>query len=120
MWGWLADDPKVVVIRPSVKVYGHAKEVGSSAQADHWWPLKVPESSCAVFLLVAGLRPVKDPLFLLDTFSKWHANLLCASSSAGFREDTIPIPYLMVIGPILDSSYAEIFLSRVQSLPGIL
>ncbi|EDV22438.1 uncharacterized protein TRIADDRAFT_59037 [Trichoplax adhaerens] len=38
-----------------------------------------------IFLLVAGIRPIKDPLFLADAVSEWH------------RKD--PSIYLVIIGP---------------------
>nr|XP_048289649.1 glycosyltransferase 1 domain-containing protein 1 isoform X4 [Myodes glareolus] len=38
-----------------------------------------------VFLVICGLRPVKDPLYLVDAFSEWH------------QEE--PNVYMMIVGP---------------------
>eukprot|EP00112_Aurelia_sp_Birch-Aquarium-sp1_P024729 Seg796.2 transcript_id=Seg796.2/GoldUCD/mRNA.D3Y31 product="Glycosyltransferase 1 domain-containing protein 1" protein_id=Seg796.2/GoldUCD/D3Y31 len=50
-------------------------------------------NNAIVFLLVAGLRPVKDPLFLAETFAEWHKT-----------DDRI---YLMIVGPEIDKEYAK-------------
>ncbi|XP_028719435.2 glycosyltransferase 1 domain-containing protein 1-like [Peromyscus leucopus] len=38
-----------------------------------------------VFLVICGLRPVKDPLYLVDAFSEWH------------QEE--PNVYMVIVGP---------------------
>ncbi|RDD41084.1 Glycosyltransferase 1 domain-containing protein 1 [Trichoplax sp. H2] len=45
-----------------------------------------------IFLLVAGIRPIKDPLFLADAVSEWH------------RKD--PSIYLVIIGPEIDTEFS--------------
>nr|XP_045011626.1 glycosyltransferase 1 domain-containing protein 1 isoform X3 [Jaculus jaculus] len=41
--------------------------------------------SLYVFLLICGLRPVKDPLYLVDAFSEWHQEA--------------PNVYMVIVGP---------------------
>ncbi|KAL0979475.1 hypothetical protein UPYG_G00185570 [Umbra pygmaea] len=47
----------------------------------------------SVFLLVCGLRRVKDPLYLLQAFSEWHTEN--------------PLVVLIIIGPKIDPLYTE-------------
>ncbi|XP_062310469.1 glycosyltransferase 1 domain-containing protein 1 isoform X1 [Osmerus eperlanus] len=51
------------------------------------------EEDLRVFLLVCGLRRVKDPLYLLEAFSEWH------------RQD--PLTVLVIIGPKIDPVLTE-------------
>ncbi|XP_042187532.1 glycosyltransferase 1 domain-containing protein 1 isoform X3 [Oncorhynchus tshawytscha] len=46
-----------------------------------------------VFLLVCGLRRVKDPLYLLEAFSEWHTEN--------------PLVVLIIIGPKIDPVFTE-------------
>ncbi|XP_032165453.1 glycosyltransferase 1 domain-containing protein 1 isoform X5 [Mustela erminea] len=48
-----------------------------------------------IFLLVCGLRQVKDPLYLVDVFSEWH------------REE--PNVYMVIAGPALTDCYSGRF-----------
>lgn len=59
-----------------------------------------------IFLLVAGIRPVKDPLFLVESFSQWHEQN-CDS-------------FLVVIGDERHSEYYETFTTRISLLNGII
>ncbi|KAJ3603814.1 hypothetical protein NHX12_028555 [Muraenolepis orangiensis] len=67
-----------------------------------------------VFLLVCGLRRVKDPLYLAEVFTEWH------------RQD--PLNVLVIIGPEIDAELTEeveavaqrragVFLARGRSRP---
>ncbi|XP_037017009.2 glycosyltransferase 1 domain-containing protein 1 isoform X5 [Artibeus jamaicensis] len=46
-----------------------------------------------VFLLICGLRQVKDPLYLVDAFSEWH------------RQE--PDVYLVIVGPEVDPVFTR-------------
>ncbi|XP_035197016.1 glycosyltransferase 1 domain-containing protein 1 isoform X4 [Oxyura jamaicensis] len=58
-----------------------------------------------VFLLVCGLRRVKDPLYLVDVFSDWH------------RKD--PSVHLGIIGPAVDPLFTNEVKEKVKRAPGI-
>jgi len=62
-------------------------------------------NNAVIFLLIAGLRPVKDPLFLVQTFSEWH------------QEDRRI--HLLIVGPEVDTSYSTYFKAALQSFPGV-
>ncbi|PNJ81949.1 hypothetical protein CR201_G0000668 [Pongo abelii] len=55
------------------KIYVQSQEINQSADNLH------------IFLLICGLRQVKDPLYLVDAFSEWH------------QEE--PNVYLVILGP---------------------
>ncbi|KAM6155792.1 glycosyltransferase 1 domain-containing protein 1 [Rhynchocyon petersi] len=58
-----------------------------------------------VFLLVCGLRQVKDPLFLVDAFSAWH------------QEE--PSVYMVIVGPEVDPVFTRDVKARVQRSAGV-
>ncbi|XP_059511049.1 glycosyltransferase 1 domain-containing protein 1 isoform X3 [Stegostoma tigrinum] len=58
-----------------------------------------------VFLLVCGLRRVKDPLFLVDAFSAWH------------KKD--PRVYLIIIGPEVDVAFTQQVKAKVKDASGV-
>ncbi|XP_026998735.1 glycosyltransferase 1 domain-containing protein 1 isoform X1 [Tachysurus fulvidraco] len=58
-----------------------------------------------VFLLVCGLRKVKDPLYLLNTFSEWHAQN--------------PLVILIIIGPKIDPVLSSEVEERVKRSAGV-
>ncbi|XP_078083171.1 glycosyltransferase 1 domain-containing protein 1 [Mustelus asterias] len=58
-----------------------------------------------IFLLVCGLRRVKDPLFLVDAFSAWHK-----------KE---PRVYLIIIGPEVDAAFTQQVAAKVKSAHGV-
>ncbi|XP_014675149.1 PREDICTED: glycosyltransferase 1 domain-containing protein 1-like [Priapulus caudatus] len=60
-----------------------------------------------IYMLVAGVRPVKDPLYLAEAFSDWH----CSVNSKA---------YLVIVGPPLDEDYLNQFQAVVSRLPGVL
>lgn len=56
------------------------------------------------FLMVTGIRPVKDPMFLLQT---WIT----------FSEENPHLELkLLILGPVLDSDYANLFFNLLSSL----
>ncbi|XP_036132290.1 glycosyltransferase 1 domain-containing protein 1 [Molossus molossus] len=58
-----------------------------------------------LFLLICGLRPVKDPLYLVDAFSEWH------------REE--PSAYLVIVGPEVDPEFSREVRAKVQRSAGV-
>ncbi|NXS33174.1 GL1D1 protein, partial [Pomatostomus ruficeps] len=58
-----------------------------------------------LFLLICGLRRVKDPLYLVEVFSDWH------------RKD--PSVHLGIIGPAVDPLYTSEVKEKVKRAPGV-
>lgn len=58
-----------------------------------------------LFLLVCGLRRVKDPLYLVEVFSEWH------------RKD--PSVHLGIIGPAVDPVFSSEVKEKVKRAPGV-
>ncbi|XP_045880562.1 glycosyltransferase 1 domain-containing protein 1 isoform X2 [Meles meles] len=58
-----------------------------------------------IFLLVCGLRQVKDPLYLVDVFSEWH------------REE--PNVYMVIAGPEVDPVFTREVKARVKRTAGV-
>ncbi|NWX66476.1 GL1D1 protein, partial [Promerops cafer] len=58
-----------------------------------------------LFLLVCGLRRVKDPLYLVEAFSDWH------------RKD--PSVHLGIIGPAVDPLFTSEVKEKVKRAPGV-
>ncbi|XP_040475974.1 glycosyltransferase 1 domain-containing protein 1 isoform X3 [Ursus maritimus] len=56
-----------------------------------------------IFLLVCGLRQVKDPLYLVDAFSEWH------------REE--PNVYMVIVGPEVDPVFTREVKAKVKRCP---
>ncbi|XP_041377566.1 glycosyltransferase 1 domain-containing protein 1-like isoform X2 [Gigantopelta aegis] len=64
-------------------------------------------STLKIFLLVGGVRPVKDPVYLFDIFSEWHK-----------QDDSV---FLIVVGPKVDLQYCEeVFSPAVDSAYGVI
>ncbi|NXQ55038.1 GL1D1 protein, partial [Anthoscopus minutus] len=61
--------------------------------------------SLHLFLLVCGLRRVKDPLYLVEVFSDWH------------RKD--PSVHLGIIGPAVDPLFTSEVQEKVRRAPGV-
>ncbi|XP_072538630.1 glycosyltransferase 1 domain-containing protein 1 [Salminus brasiliensis] len=58
-----------------------------------------------VFLLVCGLRRVKDPLYLLNAFSEWHAQN--------------PLVILIIVGPKIDPVFSSEVEESVKRSAGV-
>ncbi|XP_048641866.1 glycosyltransferase 1 domain-containing protein 1 isoform X2 [Marmota marmota marmota] len=58
-----------------------------------------------VFLLICGLRQVKDPLYLVDAFSEWH------------QEE--PNVYMVIVGPEVDPVFTREVKARVKRAAGV-
>ncbi|XP_015679100.1 glycosyltransferase 1 domain-containing protein 1 [Protobothrops mucrosquamatus] len=63
------------------------------------------EQNLYIFLLICGLRRVKDPLYLLDVFSEWH------------QEDSRV--HLIIIGPAADPTFAKEVEEKVKRAAGV-
>ncbi|XP_054852652.1 glycosyltransferase 1 domain-containing protein 1 [Eublepharis macularius] len=64
------------------------------------------DNNCSyLFLLICGLRRVKDPLYLVDAFSDWH------------RKETAV--HLIIIGPAVDPVFAEEVKEKVKRADGV-
>ncbi|XP_026572011.1 glycosyltransferase 1 domain-containing protein 1 [Pseudonaja textilis] len=61
--------------------------------------------SLYIFLLICGVRRVKDPLYLLDVFSEWH------------REDSRV--HLIIVGPAADPTFAKEVEEKVNKADGV-
>ncbi|XP_063820677.1 glycosyltransferase 1 domain-containing protein 1 isoform X2 [Pseudophryne corroboree] len=58
-----------------------------------------------IFLLICGLRKVKDPLFLVDAFAEWHE-----------REPNV---YLVIIGPMVDQLFTNEVKAKLRNIDGV-
>eukprot|EP01135_Chromosphaera_perkinsii_P011232 Nk52_evm13s2367 gene=Nk52_evmTU13s2367 len=63
---------------------------------------ELKENDKIVFILPASIRPVKDPMYLLDVFAKWR--------------QSNPKVTLMIIGRELDEEYGTVFKQKLASL----
>uniref|UniRef100_A0A3Q1MKJ3 Glycosyltransferase 1 domain containing 1 n=1 Tax=Bos taurus TaxID=9913 RepID=A0A3Q1MKJ3_BOVIN len=75
------------------KIYVQSQEINQSADNLH------------VFLLICGLRQVKDPLYLVDAFSEWH------------QEE--PNIYMVIVGPEVDPVFTREVKAKVKRTPGV-
>ncbi|XP_018431992.1 PREDICTED: glycosyltransferase 1 domain-containing protein 1 isoform X1 [Nanorana parkeri] len=58
-----------------------------------------------IFLLICGLRRVKDPLYLVDTFAEWHK-----------REPNV---HLAIIGPMVDPLFTSEVKAKLRNVEGV-
>ncbi|CAH1800458.1 unnamed protein product [Owenia fusiformis] len=103
--------PQAVVTEPStfsIHDYLHKhcgvgaiETVGSRAAA------QVCRDKVKIVTLVAGIRPVKDPLFLVKAFSEWH--------TAGHKDFIF-----VIIGPTEDDSYTLKFKNEINRSEGVI
>jgi len=84
--------PRLAVIPQGVLVPGGPD--GGPPVASVHDVLQLPRGT-PVVLHVAGLRPVKDPLFVVAAFQQWRQRLVPTSSDGHF-------PVLVLVGPALD------------------
>ncbi|XP_048467205.1 glycosyltransferase 1 domain-containing protein 1 isoform X2 [Rhincodon typus] len=89
--------PQAIVTKPSTK-FNWEEFLQSSG-------IHCKNIEAYVFLLVCGLRRVKDPLFLVDAFSAWH------------KKD--PRVYLIIIGPEVDVAFTQQVKAKVKNASGI-
>ncbi|XP_006813513.1 glycosyltransferase 1 domain-containing protein 1-like, partial [Saccoglossus kowalevskii] len=58
-----------------------------------------------IFLLVAGIRPVKDPLYIVQAFSEWY-----------LKDSNI---HLVIVGPEIDKELTKTVKGTVAKLAGV-
>ncbi|KYO39591.1 glycosyltransferase 1 domain-containing protein 1 isoform C [Alligator mississippiensis] len=58
-----------------------------------------------LFILICGLRRIKDPLYLVDVFSEWH------------RKE--PNVHLAIIGPTVDPLFVSEVKEKIKRSPGV-
>uniref|UniRef100_A0ABM5F1D2 Glycosyltransferase 1 domain-containing protein 1 isoform X2 n=1 Tax=Pogona vitticeps TaxID=103695 RepID=A0ABM5F1D2_9SAUR len=63
------------------------------------------DSNLRLFLLICGLRRVKDPLYLVDAFAEWH-----------HKEPNV---HLIIIGPAVDPVFTEEVKEKVKRVDGV-
>nr|XP_020644553.1 glycosyltransferase 1 domain-containing protein 1 isoform X2 [Pogona vitticeps] len=63
------------------------------------------DSDLRLFLLICGLRRVKDPLYLVDAFAEWH-----------HKEPNV---HLIIIGPAVDPVFTEEVKEKVKRVDGV-
>ncbi|KAJ8285842.1 hypothetical protein GJAV_G00031560 [Gymnothorax javanicus] len=109
----MKEEAEVFWLSQSSKIYIQPQGIETRAAASFSWRdfLKSTGVNSAgveglhVFLLVCGLRRVKDPLYLVEAFSEWHA------------ED--PSVFLIIIGPKIDPVFTaevEVNLERTRGV----
>ncbi|XP_057295030.1 glycosyltransferase 1 domain-containing protein 1-like isoform X1 [Hydractinia symbiolongicarpus] len=104
MWDGLAENSIIVQpqgVQTIPGIYGF-EDLFSNLEKE---AMKVTIDQMRIFLLVGGIRPVKDVTFLFDVFSDWH------------QQD--PSICLVVIGPELDICYAKYCRDKIEILEGI-
>eukprot|EP00117_Sycon_ciliatum_P009689 scpid64301/ scgid11877/ Glycosyltransferase 1 domain-containing protein 1 len=103
---WPACSDKMIIQAQSVERSISRERYPSIAR---WLRSISPASSIpsnpVVFMLVAGIRPVKDPLYLVDAFHEWHC------------ED--PSVFYVIIGSVLDEEYHKHLQHKLASVSGV-
>ncbi|KAM9360593.1 glycosyltransferase 1 domain-containing protein 1 [Symphorus nematophorus] len=92
----LKEEAQLFLLSQSSKIYVQPQGIHTEATEKFCWTEFLRSSGVSseheeelrVFLLVCGLRRVKDPLYLVEVFSEWH----CAN----------PLNVLAIIGPKID------------------
>ncbi|XP_030641747.1 glycosyltransferase 1 domain-containing protein 1 [Chanos chanos] len=97
----------------SSKIYVQPQGIETKVAADFSWSEFLRSSGVhgqhiedlRVFLLVCGLRRVKDPLYLLRAFSEWHSQN--------------PPVVLVIIGPTIDPVFSREVEESIRSSVGV-
>ncbi|XP_040897403.1 glycosyltransferase 1 domain-containing protein 1 isoform X2 [Toxotes jaculatrix] len=92
----LKEEAELFLLSQSSKIYVQPQGIQTEATEKFCWAEFLRSSGVSsehvdelrVFLLVCGLRRVKDPLYLVEVFSEWH----CEN----------PLNVLVIIGPKID------------------
>ncbi|BFZ18612.1 hypothetical protein BsWGS_21651 [Bradybaena similaris] len=109
LWLWPHIQPhKLKVIPQAVQTCPSNFCLQSYLQHHH--PALVSGCSCTfkpiIFVLIGGIRPVKNPLFLVPTFQDWHA-----------KDHRI---IYLIVGPQLDATFtANMFEPAINKRPGV-
>ncbi|XP_064793496.1 glycosyltransferase 1 domain-containing protein 1 [Oncorhynchus masou masou] len=97
----LKAEADIFLLSQSSKIYVQPQGIKTEAAQSFCWSEFLRRSGVSgedvedlhVFLLVCGLRRVKDPLYLLEAFSEWHTEN--------------PLVVLIIIGPKIDPVFTE-------------
>nr|XP_020041130.1 glycosyltransferase 1 domain-containing protein 1 [Castor canadensis] len=94
------------------KIYVQSQGIVTTPNAAFDWDTFLQRSDISqsadalhVFLLICGLRQVKDPLYLVDAFSEWH------------QEE--PGVYLVIVGPEVDPEFTREVKAKVKRAAGV-
>ncbi|XP_040050858.2 glycosyltransferase 1 domain-containing protein 1 isoform X1 [Gasterosteus aculeatus] len=109
----LKEEAKLFLLSQSCKIYVQPQGIQTEVSEKFCWTEFLRSSGLGVelmdelrvFLLVCGLRRVKDPLYLVDVFSEWH------------REN--PLNVLVVIGPRIDPVFSVEVEAVVKKTAGV-
>ncbi|XP_034547230.1 glycosyltransferase 1 domain-containing protein 1 isoform X2 [Notolabrus celidotus] len=109
----LKEEAEQFLLSSSSKIYVQPQGVYTEASENFCWTEFLRSSGVSsecgdelrVFLLVCGLRRVKDPLYLLEVFSEWHC------------ED--PLNVLVIVGPKIDPVLTVDMEAVVQRTAGV-
>eukprot|EP00854_Cymbomonas_tetramitiformis_P013224 gene13224-15626_t len=84
----------------------------ASIEVDQLHALRIQFPGAKICLLVAGLRPVKDVLFLVDYFDTLSkAQAVSEGSSRATKY------FLVLIGPVMEEEYGDMVNARLQQSP---
>ncbi|XP_034398334.1 glycosyltransferase 1 domain-containing protein 1 isoform X2 [Cyclopterus lumpus] len=109
----LKEEAELFLLSQSSKIYVQPQGIQTEvSEKFHWAEFlrssgvsSEPVDELHVFLLVCGLRRVKDPLYLVEMFSEWH------------REN--PLNVLVVIGPRIDPVFTVEVEAVVKKAAGV-
>uniref|UniRef100_A0A8I5YL03 Glycosyltransferase 1 domain-containing protein 1 n=3 Tax=Pongo abelii TaxID=9601 RepID=A0A8I5YL03_PONAB len=94
------------------KIYVQSQGIATTPNAAFNWNTFLQRSeinqsadNLHIFLLICGLRQVKDPLYLVDAFSEWH------------QEE--PNVYLVILGPEVDPVFTREVKANVKRAAGV-
>ncbi|XP_072877323.1 glycosyltransferase 1 domain-containing protein 1 isoform X3 [Chlorocebus sabaeus] len=94
------------------KIYVQSQGIATTPNAAFNWNTFLRRSeinqsadNLHIFLLICGLRQVKDPLYLVDAFSEWH------------QEE--PSVYLVIAGPEVDPVFTREVKAKVRRAAGV-
>ncbi|CAI9740461.1 Hypothetical predicted protein [Octopus vulgaris] len=103
---WKNIDAGIFISIPqAVETYPSDFSLPEYLKAHNHIPAELSAQDLDIFLLIGGIRSVKDPLYLTDIFSEWH------------REHRTC--FFVIIGPKIEDCYYEKFLKKIQTLPGV-
>lgn len=109
----LKEDAELFLLSPSSKIYIQPQGIHTEVTEHFCWAEFLRSAGVSgehveelhVFLLVCGLRRVKDPLYVVEVFSEWH----CEN----------PLNVLVIIGPKIDPVLTAEVESVVQRTAGV-
>uniref|UniRef100_F7EQB1 Glycosyltransferase 1 domain containing 1 n=1 Tax=Callithrix jacchus TaxID=9483 RepID=F7EQB1_CALJA len=94
------------------KIYVQSQGIATTPNATFNWNTFLQRSeinqsadNLHIFLLICGLRQVKDPLYLVGAFSEWHQDE--------------PSVYLVIVGPEVDPVFTREVKAKVKRAAGV-